>query len=44
MLGDENDVSTLVWKLFQSSGDVSYYLLHSRLKEDEKKEQKEKRR
>lgn len=44
MFGEENDISTLVWKLFEKSGNVSYYLLHSDLEKDKKKEEKDKRR
>lgn len=44
MFGEEDDVSTIVWKLFQKTGDVSYYLFHSKLLEDKEKEEKEKRR
>lgn len=44
MLGDENDVSTLAWRLFQNTGKVNYYLLYHDLQESELKEEFEKRR
>ena len=34
MLNDD-DLSRLTWLLFEKSGNISYYLLHSKLKNDE---------
>jgi hypothetical protein len=44
MLYEDNDVSKLSWQLFERTGKISYYLLHSSLKEINEKEEKEKRR
>ena len=44
MLGDDNDVSTLAWQLFQKTGKINYYLLYANLEEDRRKEELEKRR
>ena len=31
---DDDYLSDLTWKLFEKSGNISYYLLHSNLKND----------
>ena len=41
---DYNDISKITWQLFERTGNISYYLLHSSLKESAEKEEKEKRR
>ena len=40
----KNDITDIAWLLFAQTGEINYYLFHSRLKEDKKKQiEREKR-
>ncbi len=40
---NKEDFSDLAWRLFVSSGDINYYILHNRTKDNKKQLEKEKR-
>lgn len=44
MIYEDIDVENLAWQLFERTGNISYYLLHSNMKESQRKEELEKRR